>query len=204
VSFGTRVAMIYSYKYPQVLHRTVMIGACPPGYFLPRPEQAERILTVYDSLYQLQEGVNSKGSIREAMRKAFEKLPKRWAGFRLDADKIKAGTVMALYNRNFAVMAFDACFKAALDGDYSGLYFFQKIHEMNSNRIIGEMLSKTVSADLSDSTDFNAYSNSNNTTILGNNMTLVYQTLAAQWHIRSIPAEYRTCRSSDAETLGHL
>lgn len=201
VSYGTRVAMIYSYIYPQVLNRTVMIGACPPGYFLPRPEQAERILTVYDSLYQLEQGSHQKGSIREAMRKSFQNLPKRWAGFRLDADKIKAGTVMALYARNFAVTAFDAYFKAANNGDYSGLYFFQKIHEMNNNQIIGEMLSKTVSADLSDSTDFTSYRNTNHTTILGNNMSLVYQTLAAQWPVKPIPAEFSTCRNSDAETL---
>ncbi|MGL5890412.1 MAG: alpha/beta fold hydrolase, partial [Bacteroidia bacterium] len=117
VSYGTRVALIYSYKYPEVLKRTVMIGACPPGYFLTRPEQAEYILTYYDSIYQSQ---NNQVSIRDAMRKAFEQMPKRWSGFRLDADKIKTGTLIALYSRNFAMVAFDAYFKAANKGDYSG------------------------------------------------------------------------------------
>src|SRR5688572_30549284 len=33
-SAGTRTAMIYSWRYPQSIHRSVMIGVNPPGHFL--------------------------------------------------------------------------------------------------------------------------------------------------------------------------
>lgn len=197
-SYGTRVALLYSYKYPEVLKRTVMIGACPPGYFLTRPEQAEFTLAHYDSLYQLQYG---QGSIRDAMRKAFQQMPKRWSGFRLDADKIKTGTMIALYARDFAMVAFDAYFKAVNKGDYSGLFLLQKIQDMNSGAVIGDIFSKTVSADIIDSADYSNYLKTNDQTILGNNIATIYQSMANVWAIKSIPEEYKKCRMSDSETL---
>ena len=33
-SAGTRTAMIYSWRYPESIHRSVMIGVNPPGHFL--------------------------------------------------------------------------------------------------------------------------------------------------------------------------
>ena len=33
-SAGTRTAMIYAWRYPQSIHRSVMIGVNPPGHFL--------------------------------------------------------------------------------------------------------------------------------------------------------------------------
>ena len=33
-SAGTRTAMIYAWRYPRSIHRSVMIGANPPGHFL--------------------------------------------------------------------------------------------------------------------------------------------------------------------------
>ncbi|NOS90709.1 MAG: alpha/beta fold hydrolase, partial [Cyclobacteriaceae bacterium] len=38
VSYGTRVALLYSYRYPQALNRTVMIGPNPPGHFIWQAE----------------------------------------------------------------------------------------------------------------------------------------------------------------------
>ena len=58
VSYGTRVALLYSYKYPEVINRTVMIGANPPGHFIWNPEKTESILTKYDSLYKNQNAVD--------------------------------------------------------------------------------------------------------------------------------------------------
>ncbi len=33
-SAGTRTAMIYAWRYPKSIHRSVMIGANPPGHFV--------------------------------------------------------------------------------------------------------------------------------------------------------------------------
>lgn len=203
VSYGTRIALLYNYKFPSVILRTIMIGACPPHYFLTREEQAESTINHYDSLYRLKSGVADEGSIRDAMQSAFAKLPRRWATFRLDPDKIKAGTTGMLYARGSAVWAFNAYFKAANEGDYSWLYMLQKIYEMNSKAVMGDVYAKTVSADMENnineipSRDYFRQSSS----LLGNNISAIYGSTAYAWSIKSIPEEYKVCRASEAEVL---
>jgi pimeloyl-ACP methyl ester carboxylesterase len=201
-SYGTRVALLYSYRFPSVIKRTIMIGACPPGYFLTRQEQAENTIRYYDSLYKIKSEVEHPGSIRDAMQKAFVSLPKRWATFRLDPDKIKAGTTGMLYARGSAVWAFNAYFKAANEGDYSELYMLQKIYEMNSKNVIGDVYAKTVSADMDiESTNTSREQFRNSSTLLGNNIAAVYGSTANAWSIKPIPEEYKRCRMSDSEVL---
>ncbi len=202
-SYGTRIALLYNYKFPSVILRTIMIGACPPGYFLTRQEQAENTINYYDSLYRLNSGVADEGSIREAMQRAFDNLPKRWAGFRLDPDKIKAGTSSMLYARGAAVWAFNAYFKAANKGDYSWLYMLQKIYEMNNKAVMGDVYAKTVSADRG--SNVNDLPNRDHlrksSSLLGNNIAAIYGATAQAWSIKSIPDEYTISRTSQAEVL---
>jgi pimeloyl-ACP methyl ester carboxylesterase len=202
-SYGTRVALLYNYKFPSIILRTVMIGACPPGYFLTRQEQAESTINHYDSLYKLKSGLADEGSIRDAMQKAFAKLPKRWATFRLDSDKIKAGTIGMLYARGSAVWAFNAYFKAANEKDFSQLYMLQKIFEMNSKIVIGDVYAKTVSAEMEDNMiDTNTREQfRNSSTLLGNNISAIYGSTAHAWSIKSIPDEYKKSKISNSEIL---
>lgn len=199
VSYGTRVALLYSYMYPENLNRTIMIGACPPGYFLAKSYQAENVINLYDGVYQSQS--NSKNSIREAMQKSFKNLPKRWSIYKLDVNKIKAGTASALYSKGFALLAFNAYFDAANKGDYSGLFLLQKVQDMSSKAIIGDVFAKTVSADMSASTNSTLPERSQDSTILGNNIFTIYQFVSNVWRIESIPKEYTTCKPTDKETL---
>ncbi len=202
-SYGTRIALLYNYKFPSVVLRTIMIGACPPGYFLTRQEQAESTINHYDSLYKLKSDVAGEGTIRDAMQRAFAKLPKRWAIFRLDADKIKAGTTGMLYSRGAAVWAFNAYFKAANDGDYSWLYMLQKIYEMNTKAVMVDVYAKTVSADMKTNIDnlLNRDYFRQSSSLLGNNISAIYGSTAYAWSIKSIPEEYKVCRASEAEVL---
>ncbi len=36
-SYGTRLAMIYAWMYPTIIHRSAMIGVNPPGHFVWYP-----------------------------------------------------------------------------------------------------------------------------------------------------------------------
>lgn len=198
-SYGTRVALLYSYRHPEVLHRSLMIGACPPGYFLPRAEFAEAMIHRYDSIYSAQKDANYKGSIKEAMKKAFREMPKRWATFKLDPEKIKAGTASALYNRGFATMAFDAYFKAAKNQDYSGLFLLQKIQDMNNIDAIGDVYCKTISADAS--ILIPEENRASAQTILGENMALIYQRTAKSWPIQPIEEHEARIQNTAVPTL---
>lgn len=204
VSFGTRVALLYGQRHPEVLNRTVMIGASPPGYFLLRSGQAERVLYQYDSLYHSQMAGSDTHAIRTAIQKAYERMPRRWSIFRLDADKIKAGTVNALYTRGFSVWACNAYLRAAHHNDYRGLFLLQKLYDQTNRASIGDMYAKTVSADMVTGVQGAFFSRDElrfTQTLLGNNVSVIYGTTAHLWNMRSIPAEYKVSRSTDMETL---
>lgn len=196
VSYGTRVALLYGYKYPQIIKKTLMIGACPPNYFLARPEQAEKTIQHYDSLYQANPKQNTRGSIQQAMKIAFQKMPKKWSLYKLDKDKIKAGTISALYSRGFAVVAFDAYFNAAYDNDYSGLFMLQKVYDMNQKLVIGDAFAKAVSADIN-----SIPSKIDDSTILGENVSAIQRKSSPHWGIKSFPEEYTKCRLSEVPIL---
>ena len=198
VSYGTRVALLYSYRYPEIVHRSLMIGATPPGYFLARPEQAEAVIDKYDQLYR--ENINSSYSIKETMKKALTNMPKRWSVFRLDADKIKAGTVNALYNVDFAVSVLDAYKQAAEEGDYSGLFMLQKLSDVSHPKVMGDVYAKTVTADWDNNQDYE-WEMRNSRGLLGGNVSLLYAATAKEWDMIPIPSAYQKCRQSNTETL---
>ena len=49
-SFGSRVAMIYAWRYPDSLYRVVMYAAIPPGRFVTEPEKVDEQLEYYAAL----------------------------------------------------------------------------------------------------------------------------------------------------------
>lgn len=203
VSYGTRVALLYGYKHPEIIKRTIMIGCVPPGHFLTNPYQLENTLDLYDQRYKMQNTSMKDVSIKEAMHNALKNMPKRWSLFKLDSDKIKAGTTAALYSKDMAILAFDAYFKASNYGDYSGLFLLQKIQDMNRTKAIGDVFAKTISADISDTVDYTNFRQKlrNTNTTLGHNISLIYGSVAHAWSIKSIPSEFKSYRMSDTETL---
>lgn len=198
-SYGTRVALIYSYIYPHVIHRTVMNGSNSPGHFLWYPEKTEEILHKWDSIYK-QAG---KGSIKEAMAVSFQNMPKKWSLFKLDKDKIKTGTFVFLFSTEMAVMAFDAYFRAAEKGDYSGLYLIQKAYDLFVPRNTwGDMFQKGFSADFDPDMNYREFLRSfDETTILGANYALLLWGSSGTWQSESMPAAYKELRHSETETL---
>ena len=198
-SYGTRVALIYSYKYPDVIHRTVMNGANPPGHFLWYPDKTQEILGKWEDIYVS----NNQGSIKEAMQKAFEHIPEKWSIFTLDKDKIKTGTFVFLFSAEMAVMAFDSYFRAANHNDYSGLYLIQKAYDLFvPGNVWGDMFQKGFSSDFDPNIDYRHFLRSfDDRTLLGANYALLLWGSAGTWQGNPIPEEYRKLRPCDTRTL---
>ncbi|HEY6606211.1 MAG TPA: alpha/beta fold hydrolase, partial [Gaiellaceae bacterium] len=49
-SVGTRLAMIYAWRYPRSIHRSVLIAVNPPGHFLWDPKATDELLGRYSRL----------------------------------------------------------------------------------------------------------------------------------------------------------
>ena len=125
ISYGTRVALIYSYLHPGVVFRSVMIGVNPPGRFTWDPKKIDEQLAYYDSLFVVDSSHYDGRPLSQSMRIALAKMPSRWSLFKLDPGKIRAITFAMLYHKRSAALVFH-CYRAAEEGDYSGLYALQR------------------------------------------------------------------------------
>jgi pimeloyl-ACP methyl ester carboxylesterase len=114
-SYGTRIAFLYTCKYPAAVKRSFMFGINPPGRCIWYAEDLRRIIGTYDSLYKAQTGQVGV-SIEESIRQSFERMPERWTIFKLDADKIRTATFFMMFTRENAVSVLSAYKKAALKG----------------------------------------------------------------------------------------
>lgn len=201
ISYGTRIALLYSYKYPDVINRSVMIGANPPGHFVWFPEKTEQILDKYDSIYNSQTNANKKISIKEIMKTAFEKMPKKWSFFKLDVDKIKTGTFVALFSKDMAGVILEGYLKAVNYGDYSYLYLMQKLVDIGaSDLIFGDLASKAISADYQEKVDYRTLLKGENTVLEGN-LSMLYWGIASALKMKMIPEDFRMPKVVNTNTL---
>jgi pimeloyl-ACP methyl ester carboxylesterase len=128
-SFGTRVALIYGWRHPQSIHRSVMIGANPPGHFVYDPAQTDEQIRRFSSLCG--EGAacrTESGDLVASMRHTAAHLPKRWGPFPIHRGNVEIASFFGLTDASSeaapisAPMTFDA-WRAAAKGDAGGLWF---------------------------------------------------------------------------------
>ena len=140
LSYGTRVALICGYLHPGIVFRSVMIGVCPPGHFLWDPQKIDQQLAGYNRLIAADSNRNDGRPLSQSTRKALAKMPLRWSLFKLDPGKIKTITFAMLYQKGSAAVVFD-CYRAAEEGNYSGLYMLQRAYDfmMPSMMVWGDL-----------------------------------------------------------------
>jgi pimeloyl-ACP methyl ester carboxylesterase len=200
-SYGTRVALLYSYRYPNAIKRSVMVGINPPGHFIWLPENTTRIIKKYDSIYNAQPEAE-KISIEESIRVAFAQIPEKWSFFRLDPNKIKAASFALLLSKKSAAMVFDAYKNAAVKKDYSGLYLMQLAYDIifPKKMIWGDVFCKGFSADFDSTINYRQLLKSDYTSI-GAPLSKLYTLGATCWPIKMLDEEYRKTKMSYTETL---
>jgi pimeloyl-ACP methyl ester carboxylesterase len=121
-SAGTRTAMIYGRRFPHSIHRSVMIGANPPGHFVWDPAQTDEQLRRYSELCA-RDGSCGRGDLEAAFRDTG--VPDNWGFLPIKAGNVRAASFLALFEGSSgpltAPLAIDA-WRAAADGDASGLW----------------------------------------------------------------------------------
>jgi pimeloyl-ACP methyl ester carboxylesterase len=78
-SLGTRAAMIYAWRYPQRIHRSVMIGANPPGNFLWDAKTMGEQVQRYATLCAKDASCRSRTpDLAASVHSAYTDIPSRW------------------------------------------------------------------------------------------------------------------------------
>ena len=96
-SAGTRTAMIYAWRYPKSIHRSVMIGVNPPGHFLWDAKTTGEQVRRYAALCREDASCRSRTTdLTASVRRAYERLPAKWWFLPIHEGNVKAGAFFGL------------------------------------------------------------------------------------------------------------
>jgi pimeloyl-ACP methyl ester carboxylesterase len=126
-SAGTRTAMIYAWRYPASVHRSVMIGVNPPGHYLWDPTLTDAQLRHYADLCAADATCRARtGDLVASMRGTAAHLPDRWLTLPIAPGDVRLASFFGLFDQTSAApptgpMVLDA-WLAAAKGDPSGFW----------------------------------------------------------------------------------
>jgi pimeloyl-ACP methyl ester carboxylesterase len=99
-SAGTRTAIIYSWRYPDSIHRSVMIGVNPPGHFLYYPGTTDEQIDRYAALCAQDEGCRARtNDLAASMRQAKAEIPDRWLFLPIKKGNVRIASYFGLWNQ---------------------------------------------------------------------------------------------------------
>jgi pimeloyl-ACP methyl ester carboxylesterase len=128
-SAGTRTAMIYAWRYPESLHRSVMIGVNPPGNFLWHPRATDEQIGRYADLCSKDAACSTRtDDLAASMRKTAADFPERWFFLPIKEGNVRVVSFFGLMESTseaFPIagpMIVDSWLSAA-EGDASSFWF---------------------------------------------------------------------------------
>jgi pimeloyl-ACP methyl ester carboxylesterase len=203
-SYGTRLALIYAWMYPESIHRSAMISVNPPGHFIWDPQVIDEQLHYYADLCRKDpECAARTDDLAASVRKVSHDMPERWLFFKIKRDNVLAATFMMLYHTDTAAKIFDA-WLAAESGDASGFALVSLVIDrmLPAASMWGESAAKATSSDYfyDPNRDFLAEMNPAGS-IIGSPGSILGWAAAQGWPANPIPEELRRVQPSDVEML---
>jgi len=203
-SYGTRVAMIYAWIYPDSLHRSVMISVNPPGHFVWEPDTIDALIAYDAGLCSNDPECSARtADLAETIRHVNQNMPKRWLLIPIDPGKVRFITHFMLFHRGTAAAVFDA-YLAAAGGDPSGFALMSLAYDfmIPSALTWGDWAAKG-SIDYDPGRDWLTEMDPPDSTLGAPTSLLVggAAQLSGGWPVPPMPEEFREVRPSDVETL---
>jgi len=203
-SYGTRLAQIYSWRYPEQVHRNAMVAVNPPGRFVWDGAILEEQILRYSALCAADEYCSSRtDDLAASIQTALDNMPKRWLFFPVERDTVLFATFMGLYSTDGAASTFDI-WLAAAEGDYSGMALITGafMFMLPADFAWGDSSAKAFSADydFDPATDYVAEVTPG-PYLLGSPGSSMGWAAAGIWPVKKIPDEYRAAQPSSVETL---
>jgi len=126
-SAGTRTAMVYAWRHPTSVHRSVMIGVNPPGNFVWSGRTTDEQLRRYAAACTRDEHCSGQTGDLAALLKETH-VPKSWLGLPIRSGNVRVASFYGLMESGpesaplSAPMTLDSWISAS-NGDPSGLWF---------------------------------------------------------------------------------
>lgn len=98
-SAGTRTAMIYAWRYPKRIHRSVMVGVNPPGHFLWDAKTTGEQVRRYAALCAQDVSCRSRTpDLAASLHSASEGIPARWWFLPIKRGNVRTAAFFGLMN----------------------------------------------------------------------------------------------------------
>jgi pimeloyl-ACP methyl ester carboxylesterase len=128
-SAGTRLAMIYQWRYPNSVDRSVMVGVNPPGNYIYSGAEIDQGIERYSALCAKQPACRARtGNLAASMKHTAAHMPSSWYSLPIKPGNALVGTFLGLTEANSnggsilsGPMTLDSWISAA-HGDPSGLW----------------------------------------------------------------------------------
>lgn len=127
-SAGTRTALIYAWRHPDSIRRSVMVGVNPPGNFLWDPALTDEQLHRFADLCDADAACRARtDDLAATMRRTDADFPRRWLFLPIERSNLRAATLFGMFETAptgaaSAPTMIDT-WLAAAEGDSSGLWF---------------------------------------------------------------------------------
>jgi pimeloyl-ACP methyl ester carboxylesterase len=202
-SFGTNVARIYAYMYPESIYRSVMIAVDTPRATIHEADVVDELIQAYADLCAHDSGCRARtDDLAETMRAVSKDMPARWLFFPINPGLVKVGTYNFLESTIEAPKIIDT-WLAAAEGDPSGMAVFSLLGpNMFANASVwGHNAALRSSLGQFDpARDYRIELNPSDS-IMGSPASTAAFTGYAAWPTNLISEEYRQIQPSDVETL---
>jgi pimeloyl-ACP methyl ester carboxylesterase len=140
-SAGTRTAMIYAWRYPNSIHRSVMLGANPPGHYLWDPQTNDRKIRRYSELCSQAETCSDRtDDLAGLIKREADDIPGRWGPLKVKQGNVRVTTFWGLLDSGDEVAPLSApmsldSWLAAADGDASGFWLQSALAQLIFPRV---------------------------------------------------------------------
>ena len=202
ISYGTRLAMIFAWRYPESIHRSAMVAVNPPGHmFYYDPAVIDQQLDYFSELCRQDPKCSAQtDDLAETIRTVSSNMPERWLGIPLDRGMMRAASFESISDTQSASKVFGV-WLAAAKGDYSGMALLSLAGPMMfaNATVWGDNMAKAASADYDATQDLRAAINLDDSPFGSPRSEIA--AAAAGWPVNSIPEEYQQMQPSDVETL---
>jgi pimeloyl-ACP methyl ester carboxylesterase len=128
-SAGTRLGMIYAWRYPNSVDRSVMVGVNPPGNYLYSGAEIDQGIERYSALCAQQPACRTRTkNLAASMQQTAAHMPSSWLSLPIKPGNALVGTFLGLTEETSVdsplsgPMTLDSWISAA-QGDPSGLWF---------------------------------------------------------------------------------
>jgi pimeloyl-ACP methyl ester carboxylesterase len=130
-SAGTRLGMIYSWRYPNSVDRSVMVGVNPPGNFLYSGAEIDQGIQRYSALCAQQPACQARtANLAVSMQHTAAHIPSKWYFLPIKRGNVLVGTFLGLTEATGSPlsgpMTLDSWISAA-QGDPSGLWLLSNM-----------------------------------------------------------------------------